>query len=378
MSCKEKLAKKKAREERIRKAKHDESRRRCYPTITIINGDHVSSYLYNLIKKAVDNINFDTISSFHKDKDPRDYLKRIAKADSSDVYFEEGASEYLPNLHLYIWATLIQSIGIGTVRALMPEEGFRVVICRQNIFVICKKIFRSQTAKFSTFYNTNNTIQISKKTYKLHYSKHMVDRLFERGNYITQNRAGNWAESFRLAWVFSLFYDIFDMNLYKITSSYNQIFVDFFGAATGKECFMLDERNEIFELWSEPVLKNSKGILLAKRIVGPIAIFDAEGDGKYDDVVLKTSLLPGFEGTLEYSTIMRNRFPYSIRTKCLDVLNDPSKRYSEEYTNVQNIFNKRCTPQYYWSQDSDSRAIALRNITDGAELIPELKLKQTP
>lgn len=372
MSSKDKMAKKKAREERLRKAKHEESRRRCYPPIVILNGDQVSSYLLNAITKAVETINFDTISSFHKDKDPREYLKKIARAASSDVYFEEGMGQYLSSLHLYIWASIIQSIGIDKVKSLMPEEGFRVVICRNNIFVICKRIYANRSMQ-NRFYTNNNYVEIGNKTYKLHYSKHMVERLFERGNYITENQGGQYAEAFRTAWVFSLFYDIVDTNLYKISASFKQIFVDFYVLASGIESDLLEKKNTIIESWSEKVLPNTDGLLVTKRIVGPIAIFDAEEDGKFDDVVLKTSLLPGFEGTLEHSIMNRITFPRDVKEKCLEVLDDPKRRYTTEYTKVQHIFNDRCAPQYYWLQNSKAKTIALRNLTDSAEMIPELK-----
>jgi hypothetical protein len=372
MSSKDKMAKKKAREERLRKAKHEESRRRCYPPIVILNGDQVSSYLLNAITKAVETINFDTISSFHKDRDPREYLKKIARAESSAIYFDEGVTQYITSLHLYIWASLIQSIGIDKVKALMPEEGFRVLICRNNIFVICKRIHANKSAQ-NRFYTNNNYVEIGNKTYKLHYSKHMVERLFERGNYITENQGGEYAEAFRTAWVFSMFYDIVDINLYKITSSFNQIFVDFYVLASGIESNLVEKKNTILESWSENVLHNTEGLLVTKRIVGPIAIFDAEEDGKFDDVVLKTSLLPGFEGTLEHSIMNRITFPKHVRQKCLEVLDDPKKRYTTEYVKTQHVFNERCAPQYYWLQNSKTKVVALRNVTETADTIPELR-----
>jgi hypothetical protein len=375
VSSKNNVAKKKAREERIRKAKHEESRRKCYPSIVIINGDQVSSYFLNAITKAVDTINFDSISSFHKDKDPREYLRKITRAESSDVYFQEGGSQYLTSLHLYIWAALIQSIGIDKVKALMPEEGFRVAFCKNTIFVICKKIHANNSIH-NRFYTNDNYVQVGKKNYKLHYSKHMVERLFERGNYITENQAGEWAEAFRTAWVFSLFYDIVDINLYKISASFNQIFVDFYVLASGIEFNLVEHTNTIVESWSENILVNSDGLLVAKRIVAPMAIFDAEGDGKFDDIVLKTSLLPGFEGTLEYSIMNRITFPRYVKKACLDVLDDPQRRYTKEYTEIQHMFNKRCAPQYYWLQNNKTKSIALRNLTDKADSIPEIKHNQ--
>lgn len=392
-----KVQKKKEREERLRKQKHAESLRKNYPIISIINEDVVAPEFRIALENAVSKINFEDLKYINKQEDPRGYLKDINSATNIQVHTTPEAKRFADTIHLYVSTLILKNLGMNLIQAYMPQQGFRVYICKNKIFLICKTFDVAQESK--GYYTNNRIITHHNKPCRLFFSKHMFQRLLERLSYISGFNCDDYDKYFKIAKTFCSFYEYCDIGLYKITSSFEQIFIDFYGAVERFEIEAGEKTQTKFNEWDpnekilytkyhstinskfRPTINNDvtvKGTMqftAVKRLVCPFAKFSPNNDNKADGIVIKTSLLPGFDGTIEYNKTMSAFTNHPQKEFLFDIMRTPEKRYGKEFFQAQTIFHNSGVPQFFFYNKSDAVDFVTRSVGEDFNNIPELKNK---
>jgi len=390
--------KKKAREERLRKQKHAEAIRRAYPAVVMINEDVVTPEFRIALQNAIDKINFEDIKELNAEEDARSYLKAIASASSFAVHQSASAKRLVETIHLYVATIILKNLGMNFIQNYMPIQGFRIYICKNRIFVICKSFDTQNDGK--GYYTNHRIIYHHEKPCKLFYSKHMFQRLQERLAYISKFNCNEYNKFFQIAKTFCHFYEYCDIGLYKITSSFDQVFLDFYGSL---EKFELDAgldsetnfdaweshdkiRFNCYHLWvteklrpsinKDPSTKSILNFTVVKRLVCPFVKISPNNDHKNDGILIKTSLLPGFDGTIEYHKTMSTFAKNKDKELLFDIMRTPEKRYGKEFFQAQLIFHKAGIQQFYMYTNYDAVNFVTRSVGEDFDNIVEFKNKR--
>ena len=133
------LQKLKARQERIRQDKHASKLRNIYPIVNILNDNILDPDFAQILRNAISQINFLEIDQFCPNSNVKDFLKELMKSESFAIYLTDIGMELCDKLHIFVWASILKNIGHSKINEYMPEQGFRVYICKNRIFVICKR-----------------------------------------------------------------------------------------------------------------------------------------------------------------------------------------------------------------------------------------------
>lgn len=388
MSSRKNLQKLKARQERIRQDKHASKLRNIYPVVNILNDNILDPDFAQILRNAISQINFLEIDQFCPNSNVKDFLKELMKSESFAIYLTDIGMELCDKLHIFVWASILKNIGHSKINEYMPEQGFRVYICKNRIFVICKRFIKKTSGKFA-WYNTGRKVLWNNRNYNLYYSHHMFERFMERFAWIQSIAGQSQADIyFKTASILSKFYEHSDISLFDITHSKNSSFINFYTDCTEEELAsvnkMQDEQDLVITKWSDnsPVnLKFSKSnsvvvrqkdyntmriklpqVLFAKRIVCPFETTNYENiDAEHNSIFIKTSLLPGFDNTPEMYALFADK-----KVKTIDFINsimrDPNKRYGPEMFDAQLVYHKLGINQFYSLDGLMAYNIITRNV----------------
>ena len=372
------LQKKKAREERIRHDKHRQEINKSYPKISFINEEVLEPEFLEKLKEAVSKIDYSEMHEYCPSVDPREFMKNLCKI-GTDIDYSIGEGRLLfVILHLFIKANILKNIGMDVIKKYMPVQGFRVYICKWNVFIICKRFHVKNYNRFEWYHNDKKVSYLNKE-YNLYFSKHMFDRMLERLNYISNVFLSEADRFMNIADVFSNFYLYCDIAPYKIGAKKNNtLFMDVFDIAKEYEHEKIEESKIKVPKWLPP--SNDKQLedrvaYIIKRMSFPLITLDLDNDGIEDSFVVKTILLGGFDGTPEHSCITNNSIPKDITKKLRDIMSDPEKRYSDKYIDAQLTFHKLGYPQIYiYNRDRRMRLLT-RNVGKDFSGIHEIREK---
>jgi hypothetical protein len=371
--------KKKAREERLRREKHRLEINKSYPKISLMNEEVLDPKFLCKLKEAIAKIDYSEMHKYCPEVDPREFLKRICKAGTGYVDYSVGEGRVLFGiLHLFIKASILKNLGIDFINSYMPEQGFRVYICKWNVFVICKRFHIKKHGRFEWFHN-NKKVSFLKKEYNLYYSKHMFDRMLERLNYISSAVLSETDRFMNIADAFSNFYLYCDIAPYKIGAKNKDVlFMDIFDLAKTFEHQNIVDSGLKIPKWLPPSSDKKleeRSIYLIKKVSFPLICLDLDNDGIEDSFVVKSMLLAGFDGTPEYSCITERKLPDDIIRKIRDIMGDPAKRYGEKYIGAQLVFHRMGFPQFYAYNTDKNMRLLTRNVGVDFSSIHEINIK---
>lgn len=318
---KDKFAKKKAREERIRKQKHIETLTNLYPSFVFLNEQVVSKELVDAVKNVCDIFKFkeDLMGQSKKFQVYFEILKKIRNkgfCEFVDEFKEKSFANYIgPEADLYLYKSckikekeddtslfihsLILLIGSYIQKKLpqnilekhMPHEFFRILFLNDKIAVLFYKI-HNKKGDFGRIYHLHKSQEIlyQNKKYKLCFSGHALGRLIER--HFTNDNNYDFLKQ-------DNFYETIHFAKYILNDNdpdnlLIEMHVPIMASPFSKEIFewLKDASDEELPLFS--------GCNINERTVIYFRLFYSPVKFENNDAILITNLLPGFKGTPEY------------------------------------------------------------------------------
>ncbi len=335
------LSKKKAREERIRKQKHQESIVRLYPSVIFENTHIASKELVDAVKKAVD------LVDFHKwllQKSPKceiygEFMKMLKKTHAFiafDVFRNKPFDEccgpesnlYIYNdhsfssntnneetikknkkdfniqkyIHSFVWllGTYIHNkISKDMLKKYLPYEYFRILFINNQICFLFYKLNKHKTSSGCIYtLHFKKTVQHEGKTYELAFTNHALDRYLER--HFESNPIDSFIKQ-------DNFYETMQYSRHLInTDNPDNPLIE-----TYVPIISLQSSNNFIN-WADeyhhefPFMDKSYSSLLNKSekydnyAMRYVKIFYAPVKFENDKAIMITNLIPGFKGTPEY------------------------------------------------------------------------------
>ncbi len=321
-----KIQKKKEREERLRKQKHFESVRGLYPQFSFVN-EHICDRDYvDIVKKAVKDINFQTFK-FHDAHDDiyHEFLKNIVKfgfkpaffmaagieefahkisrmdvkkgtqflmsEEPEVVEFNKRASNFASQhekLLLAIGDNILFSKGKDGLFKYWPNQGFRLCFVDNKICFVFQRINKIESDGNTCYqYMIPNKLKWHSKEYDMVFTHHAMSRIIQRFS----NRGKSSYCSF------ILLYEFFNNLKYNLAfHAGGRRFIQFYFPVFSK---LLPVVKNIVE--KEPELKSIHGNVIPnteKRDVY-VKCFSSPMDFKDNIATIITALLPGYHPTPE-------------------------------------------------------------------------------
>jgi hypothetical protein len=393
-----KLQKKKEREERLRKQRHFESVRNLYPQFCFVN-EHICDPDYvNIVKNAVKDINFQTFK-FHDSHDYvyHEFLKNIVKhgfkpaffmaagvtefahkisrmdvrsgtkylmsEDPEVVEFNKRASNFASqheNLLIAIGDNILFSKGKEGLFKYWPNQGFRICFVDDRICFVFQRINKTQHNNNTCYhYMVPNKIKWNNKEYEMYFTHHAMQRIIKRFS----NRGKSSYCSF------ILLYEFFNNMRHKIAfHAGGRQFVQFYFPVFSK---LLPTVKKIVE--SEKDLCSIHGHIVEdteKRDVY-VKCFSSPLDVDKNIITIITALLPGYHPTPESHTFTspgiknmkeKDRFRHLYFSE-VDITSD-------DYVDAFQFFHNNGVSQVFVEKSSkETNPFRIRNFFDHEKMI---------
>lgn len=201
---KNKQAKQKARQERLRIEKHKSSIRSLYPNIIYFNENVVSKEFVDLVKKEVAKLDYEKfvkrLAAFEQVLKFLKVVKKIGFLGAYQVLFENeqllmadkiktphtGWIARQGNKFVYSFLMVVGTEIIYDKNAeffkFWPEQGFRLVYMNDSIAVVFQRITKTVTDDNRTLFSPMLPLKttLNDKNYKVCFTKHAIDRIIDR------------------------------------------------------------------------------------------------------------------------------------------------------------------------------------------------------
>ena len=402
---KQKVKKKKEREERLRKEKHFAVTRSLYPNFVFVNEQVCSPTYVSLVKKIVQSINFQKFEFSHENahvldlflknikkygykqafgvaSKNLDFMQRLSGLSTKDIeiilsrggidvddYYERGCAFAKKHSQFIIELgnNIVNGVNKDEFMRYYPEQGFRICFYRNEICIVFQRLYLEQF-EYKTFYRymVPNYIKHKKRTMQIYFTKHSIERLLQR---FSKNASDNY-------FMYILLYEFFQKSKYRIEYFCNrkpfiQAFCPCINSHENAARDIVAESSKYFNTQGQEITEIDNKDVYIKCFSSPVEFLD-------DKVFIITALLPGYHPTPE-ANVLNQPTIHNMRKrdKIRHIYFSEVDWYSEDYIEAFRFFHEAGINQIFLEDEQEfGNPFGIQNYYEKKEQMPDFLVDQ--